>query len=416
MGAPLIPYIKIPEIPLPLPKPVDSIKPFGLLVATGVYLGSVVAIRRARQRGLDLEKMNTFIFYVVGFGFIGAHVFDAIFYTPERLREDPLYLFKLWAGLSSYGGFFGAIFGLFLYKRRYKESVIGFADTVCSAFPLAWVFGRMGCATVHDHPGRLTTSWLGVQYGHPDVRNPEAMGFLSDPNQVVGRFDLGLIEMVLSIPLAVAFHFLWKSRPRPYGFFSGWMCIAYAPVRFVLDFFRIEPGDPVPEGIPMEALESFRRMIGGETDPRHWGLTPAQWACFLLLGIGVLLVRFSKFHPAPASWADVQPWEPPPEETEEEAAPKKAKAAEKPSEATPVKKKKRRREPAKTSPATPAAKRSSDADATKDTPEDERKAEARDEPKDEADEASDKEPAEKKKAPDDKEVKESEQAEKAGEP
>jgi phosphatidylglycerol:prolipoprotein diacylglycerol transferase len=407
VGAPLIPYIKVPEIPLPLPKPVDSIKPFGLLVATGVYLGSVVAIRRARQRGLDLEKMNTFIFYVVGIGFVGAHVFDAIFYTPERLSEDPLYLLKLWAGLSSYGGFFGAIFGLFLYKWKYKENVIGFADTVCSAFPLAWVFGRMGCATVHDHPGRLTTSWLGVQFGHPDVRNPEVIGLLSDPNQILGRFDLGFIEMVLSIPLAVAFHFLWKQRPRPYGFFSGWMCIAYAPVRFVLDFFRIEPGDPIPEGIPASAMDSFRRLIGAETDPRHFGLTPAQYACFLLLGIGVLLVRFSKFNPAPASWADVTPWEPPPEEGDLDA-PKKAKGAEKleksdkDAPSAPVKKKKRRREPVKTSPSTPAAKRSSDADTKSDTPEqpDAKAEDAKPEAAD-VDAAKDKE---------------SEQAEKTGEP
>ncbi len=368
MDAPLIPYIKIPEIPLPFPKPFDSIKPFGLLVATGVYLGSVVAIRRARQRGLDLDKMNTFIFYVVGFGFIGAHVFDAIFYTPEKLAEDPLYLIKLWAGLSSYGGFFGAIAGLFIYKYRYKEDVIGYADTVCSAFPLAWVFGRAGCATVHDHPGRLTTSALGVQYGHPDVRNPDVWGLLSDPGQVLGRFDLGLIEMVLTIPLAVAFHFLWKSRPRPFGFFAGWMSIAYAPVRFVLDFFRIEPGDPVPEGVPVEALDSFRRLIGAEHDPRHFGLTPAQFACFALLAIGLLLVKFSKMQPTPASWSEVTPWEPPSDDAEAAAAAdKKKKAAKSPgaSAATEEAPKKRRRRGAATAAPAPKKKPAPKADEVK---------------------------------------------------
>ncbi len=327
MGAPLIPYIKIPEIPLPFPSPFNSIKPFGLLVATGVYLGSVVAIRRARQRGLDLEKMNTFIFYVVGVGFIGGHVFDAIFYTPDKLAEDPLYILKLWAGLSSYGGFLGAIIGLFLYRWKYKESVIAYADTVCSAFPLAWVFGRMGCATVHDHPGRLTQSFLGVQYGHPDVRNPDAWGFLYDASQAVGRFDLGLIEMTLSLPLAIAFHFLWKSRPRAYGFFPGWMCIAYAPVRFVLDFFRIEAGDPLPEGLDPELL-TFGRLLAAEHDPRHLGLTPAQYACFGLFLLGVFLVKFSKQFPAPLSWADVKPYEPPAEDEDEGEAPKKKVSAE----------------------------------------------------------------------------------------
>jgi phosphatidylglycerol:prolipoprotein diacylglycerol transferase len=362
VGAPQIPYIKVPEIPLPFPSPFDSIKPFGLLVAIGVYLGSVVAIRRARQRGLDLEKMNTFIFYVVGVGFIGAHVFDAIFYTPEELAKDPLYLIKLWKGLSSYGGFFGAIFGLFLYKWKYKESVIGFADTVCSAFPLAWVFGRMGCATVHDHPGRLTTSALGVQYFHPEVRNKDVWGLLSDPNQVIGRFDLGLIEMLLTVPLAVAFHFLWKSKPRPFGFFAGWMSIAYAPVRFILDFFRIEPGDPIPAGVSADLAGMFQRHT--EADPRYLGLTPAQYACFILLGIGVLLVKFSKYNPAPASWAEVTPWEPPAEDEPEDEKPVPTKA-EKTAAGAEAPRRRRRRDALKTSTETPAAKRQDEKSAEK---------------------------------------------------
>jgi phosphatidylglycerol:prolipoprotein diacylglycerol transferase len=286
---PQLPYIKIPEIPLPLPSPFNSIKPFGLLVATGVYLGSIVALRNARQRGLDLAKMNSFIFWVVGIGFIGAHVLDAVFYTPERIARDPLYLLQIWAGLSSYGGFIGAVLGALLYKFVKNEKVLPYVDVVCSAFPLAWVFGRMGCSVVHDHPGRITESWLGVQYFHPDVRNPEAWGLLWAPDQVTGRFDLGLIEMVLTIPLAVSFAILWKARPRAYGFYAGWQCVLYAPVRFVLDFFRVEEGG------------------AHDGDPRYAGLTPAQWACFGLVALGFYVLRLSKQHPAPAAWSDIAP-------------------------------------------------------------------------------------------------------------
>ncbi|HTJ82756.1 MAG TPA: prolipoprotein diacylglyceryl transferase family protein [Polyangiaceae bacterium] len=292
MSGPLIPYIKIPEIPLPFPKPVDSIKPFGVLVATGVYLGAHVAVKHARQRGLDVNKMNSFILWVVGLGFVGAHVFDAVFYTPDRIARDPLYLLQIWAGLSSYGGFFGAIFGALAFRYVKKEKVLPLVDTVCSAFPLAWVFGRAGCASVHDHPGRETTSWLGVQYFHPDVRNPEKWGLLFDSMQTKGRFDLGFIEFALTIPLAVTFAVLWAKRPRGYGFWAGWQCIFYAPVRFFLDFLRVEaPGGGIHEA-----------------DLRYAGLTPAQWACFVLAGIGALMVWYSKREPAPASWSDVQPW------------------------------------------------------------------------------------------------------------
>lgn len=290
MFGPQIPYIKIPEIPLGLPAPLNSIKPFGVLVATGVYIGAIIALRRARQRHLDENKMNSFILYVVGIGFVGAHVFDALFYTPERVWNDPAYLFYLWAGLSSYGGFIGAIIGLLLFKYLKKESVIAYADVVCSAFPISWVFGRLGCSSVHDHPGRETSHWLGAQYYHPHANSKptfsdsSSWGLLYDPSQTLGRFDLGFIEFLFTVPLALAFILLWRRKPRASGFFAGWMSILYAPVRFGLDFLRIEPG------------------AGHEGDPRYAGLTPAQWACFGLLALGIWLVWYSRNFPAPASW------------------------------------------------------------------------------------------------------------------
>lgn len=275
---PLLPYIRVPELPLtPIaallsklpvvgqyfdPRHPPTIKPFGVLVALAVYVGTVVAMRHAKARGLSREKTTSFIFWVVGAGFVGGHVLDAIFYHPDRLLKNPLYLLMLWDGLSSYGGFVGAICGALLFRWLRGERIMPYVEVVTSAFPLAWVFGRTGCAVVHDHPGKPSDSWLAVKWPFPT-------GGYS------GRYDLGLVEMLLAIPLAVGFLVLWRRKPvRPPGFYSGWMCIYYAPVRFFLDFLREE--------------EESR---GG--DPRYGGLTPAQWACFGLLALGLFLVRHS---------------------------------------------------------------------------------------------------------------------------
>jgi phosphatidylglycerol---prolipoprotein diacylglyceryl transferase len=288
--APLIPYLHVPELPLsflkyipllnqaidPLHPP--TIKPFGTLVAIGVYIGSIVAMRHARERGLNEKKMSEFIFWTVGIGFIGGHVLDAIFYHPESVRRDPLYLIKLWEGLSSYGGFIGALCGALAWRFSRKEPILGYIECVASAFPLAWVFGRSGCATVHDHPGRLSDAWFAVKL-HQISTVPDAWfaGRSSLSGIYHGRFDLGLIEMVLTIPLALAFWILWKRKPqRPLGFYVGIMCAAYAPVRFVLDFIREDEHD----------------LLGG--DPRYGGLTPAQWACFALLAAGLYFLQMWK--------------------------------------------------------------------------------------------------------------------------
>ena len=263
LHAPAIPYLHLPELTI-IPRaifrgfpPVPfSIKPFGALVATGVYIGSILATRQGKRLGLNDRVMTSFAAWVVGIGFLGGHMLDVIFYYPGQVLKDPLSLIRIWEGLSSFGGFSGAIIGGFLWKLRYRAEILPYADVIASSFPVGWVFGRMGCSIAHDHPGLPSDAWFAVQY----------------PGG--GRFDLGLYEMLLTIPLALAF--LWlRQKPRPWGFYVGAITIAYAPVRFALDFLRV--AEPIADNTGLVAA----------VDPRYAGLTPAQWACFGLLSVGV---------------------------------------------------------------------------------------------------------------------------------
>lgn len=262
---PLIPYVTLPELTLVpagllrgFPSVPISIKPFGALVAAGVFLGAALSLRRARRLGWDEQVMGSFIAWVVGLGFVGAHVLDILLYYPERLVSDPWSLLRLWDGLSSFGGFTGAFIGMLIWRARYRVPVMPYADNVMSMLPVGWAFGRAGCATAHDHPGVLSDSWLAVRY----------------PGGA--RFDLGLLELLLTLPLMVAF--LWLARkPRPSGFFAAIGCVTYAPLRFALDFLREDP--------------SRAEGVHGAIDPRYLLLTPAQWECFAVLGLGLFLLR-----------------------------------------------------------------------------------------------------------------------------
>ncbi|MBN2195584.1 MAG: prolipoprotein diacylglyceryl transferase [Polyangiaceae bacterium] len=250
---PLIPYIPTERLVLTLvpegalgggfpPIPI-AIQPFGVLVAVGVYLGAYLAVRQARRVGLDEKRMGSFITWVVGLGFIIGHVLEVLFYRPRELVEDPLVVLRVWDGLSSFAGFIGGVVGAFVWRARSGQRVLPYADVLASALPVGWVFGRMGCSVAHDHPGLESDAWFAVQF----------------PNG--GRYDLGLYEMVLTIPLAVAF-LLLRRRRRPWGFFIATMALYYAPVRFALDFLRVG-------------------------DARYFALTPAQWLSIVLVVVGV---------------------------------------------------------------------------------------------------------------------------------
>ncbi len=245
-----IPYLDLPEI-----------KPFALLVASGVYLGGLCATRYGQRRGIPARVLVSFIVYVVSSGFLLGHVLDVLFYSPERLTTDPMALLRLWDGLSSFGGFIGGAAGALLWRLRHGGPVLPYADVVASALPLGWVFGRAGCAAVHDHPGIASTAWYAVAYPGGS------------------RLDLGLLELGLTLPIAAVF-LVMQRRAWPWGFFLGALATAYAPLRFGLDFLRIR------ETVLLPGSELL-------ADRRYGALTPAQWACLGLGAFGLMLLRRS---------------------------------------------------------------------------------------------------------------------------
>lgn len=293
----MLPYVVVSDLhvgPVPL-------HPFGLLVATGVLIGTWLATWRARVRGVDLEKLNSFITWMLVAGFIGGHVLDTIFYHPTEIaRIDdghfhftrPWSLVFLWEGLSSFGGFIGGLVGVLLWKffwlkpraalgplelswfsRRDKPlPVLPFCDLILSVFPVAWIFGRSGCSVVHDHPGALAQhgAFLAVEYPFLNpLEHPHTTKFIDLVHGSFPRYDLGTLEVLFTVVLAAAFALTWRKKLAT-GSYVAAVALCYSPVRFTMDYLRL----------PDER--------GG--DLRYGGLTPAQWACIALFAFGLVLV------------------------------------------------------------------------------------------------------------------------------
>lgn len=229
----------------PIPLQVHS---FGLMVALGLLIGiSWLSWRSERKMGLSGEEVQNFSLFLIIIGWPLSHVFNVIFYEPQKLAENPLELFKIWGSISSYGGLFGGIiaFVIWIYRREAADR-LRWAETAVMGLVIPWFFGRIGCATVHDHPGSLAPDWW-----------PLAIEWPARPGMPAGpRHDLGLYEaiwwgVILIIMLTL------DRKPRKAGFYTALIPILYAPARFTFDFFRV-PQD-----------------LGG--DIRYFGLTPAQY-------------------------------------------------------------------------------------------------------------------------------------------
>ncbi|MGB0679333.1 MAG: prolipoprotein diacylglyceryl transferase, partial [Polyangiales bacterium] len=222
-------------------------------------VGSRVAEKHGERQGIDAGVTADLVTYIVLCGFIFGYFLNAAFYEPETfvaILKDPRKLFSHYLGLSSFGGFIGAVVGILWWRARRGRTVLPVADAVAFGFPFGWVFGRMGCFVVHDHPGRPSDFFLAVA-DYP-VGSPP----------YVARHDLGLYEMLWSMAVAALFSYLARRR-RPAGFYLAALPLLYAPIRFVLDELRASPEE------------------GG--DIRYGGLTPGQYAAlgFFILGLAI---------------------------------------------------------------------------------------------------------------------------------
>ena len=227
---------------------------FGVLVALGVLIGDRIVVAAGRQRGLDPNDAKYLNARIVIGGFIVAHLVSVIFYYPERIAEDWRVLINPFAGLSSFGGFLGAFLAYLYFTKKAKVDRLLYADSVALGLSVGWIFGRSGCFTAHDHPGRRIAASFPLSVAFPD--GP--------------RIDLGLCELLFTIVLT-AILFKYNRKPRPPGRIIALAMLIYAPARFALDFLR--------------ATDVAR------PDRRYAGLTPAQWACVATAALGVYLWR-----------------------------------------------------------------------------------------------------------------------------
>ncbi len=245
----MIPYFEQPSVEI-LGRTIHA---FQVLVCLAVIVGFEITVRRAPRVGLDRDRTASLVAWTIVIGFVGSHLFDVLIYYPERLRHDPHEHFKVSRSMSSFGGILGGLAGgSFVMWRRGldRTEILREIDNVAFAFPFAWVFGRLGCALAHDHLGIRSDHFLAVRFPGGSA------------------FDLGLLEFLFIVPVAILWFGLDRSRRWPPGFFVGLFFALYGPVRFGLDTLRV-------------------------ADARYLGWTPGQYASLGVAALGAALLAAS---------------------------------------------------------------------------------------------------------------------------
>jgi phosphatidylglycerol:prolipoprotein diacylglycerol transferase len=238
------------DIPLPGGH-VFPIRSYGLMIVLGFMACLWLVQRRGRRMGLD----PTALFDVAVVGLLGGVVGARLFYVIDNwdaFAGDLTHIVRIdQGGLAFYGGLMGGAACLLAGLWRKKLSIRPTLDVVASLVPLGHTFGRIGCFLNGCCFGKVTHSWVGVEFPRILDGNGNIIG--SEP--YVHQLRLGLIDGSGAWSLPVYPTQLFEAgyeliffgilsyllfRRRRAGDIAWLYAILYGSARFTNEFFRAD--------------------------------------------------------------------------------------------------------------------------------------------------------------------------------
>lgn len=229
-----------------------AVHSYGVIMALGIVAGVSYAAYIGRKRGLDPYDMSEVGLWTVIVGLLGARLAYIIQHTGYYIQHYDLILNFRRGGIAIQGALlFGFAATAWTCRRRGIKMLNGL-DVYISPVLLGMAIGRVGCVMqgcCYGSPCAEGLPW-GITY-------PDALHIACVP-----RHPSQIYEALLDIALIFVVNRVFKNA-RFYGQ-AFWTGIAgYGVVRFITEFFRECDSAPIA------------------------GLSLAQWAALLFVGIGL---------------------------------------------------------------------------------------------------------------------------------
>jgi phosphatidylglycerol---prolipoprotein diacylglyceryl transferase len=205
---------------------------YGVLLAAAYLFGLQLARVRAKQRGLDANRVLDLGIYIIISALVGAKLLLLIT-DFKSFTADPRELLTLArSGGVFYGGLIVAVIVALWYIRRVGLPLWTTCDVFAPGIALGHVVGRFGCLFAGCCYGKPTTRPWGITFTDPfaaaNVGTP--LGVALHPTQL---YEAGA-ELLILIVLLVTER---KGRPFPGRTFWLYMLL-YAISRFFIEFYR----------------------------------------------------------------------------------------------------------------------------------------------------------------------------------
>ena len=271
-----------------------AISPHGIGIALGFLFGAWILAHEGPKRGVDVEHINTMVFWALVGAIVGARLFYVIAHFSEF--DGVFDMLAIWrGGISLLGGIAGAVIVNVPMMRRFGYGFFQVMDGAVIGLAFGIAFGRIGDLIIGDHFGKPSSWLLAFEYeggrpagfsciagacrttlqgGHELILSRGGAVLLSPSGETLstgaGVHQTALYDMISATLLFLVLYVLSR-RERRLGILTLTFGAWYGITRLLEDFLRV--------------------------DKRFFGLTGSQWTGMTVALICLALLLWFATHP-----------------------------------------------------------------------------------------------------------------------
>lgn len=218
---------------------------YGVILATGILVGYLLAAREAKRTGQNPEDYLDLLLYAVIFALVGARIYYVAF-RWDAYKGDLLSILNLrQGGLAIYGGIIGAFITVYVFCKKRGLRFTQMVDTACVGLVAGQIIGRWGNFFNREAFGDYSNGLLAMQLPVSAVR----AGEITDKM----REHLVTLEGVTYIQVhptflyeglwnlgVILFLYFYRDRKKFEGELVLWYLTLYGAGRFWIEALRTD--------------------------------------------------------------------------------------------------------------------------------------------------------------------------------